>query len=176
MPELSFEEVAEILGLLQAVDGADMELQWGDLHLQVSRNGVAPGPGRTTAAGAPGASPPVPAPEPVAAPVPATGTVVAPSPAVPGAGTAGDGAADEGAVTVVRAPMVGIFYRSPKPGEPPYVEVGDTVAAGDVVAQIEVMKLFTELTAGIAGRVTGIAAEDAALVEFDQPLLRIEPA
>lgn len=76
---------------------------------------------------------------------------------------------------VVRAPNLGTFYRAPKPGAPPYVAVGQKVEAATEVCLIEVMKLFTSVRAGVAGTVREVLAEDAQLVEFDQPLFLIEP-
>ena len=78
-------------------------------------------------------------------------------------------------MAVVRAPNLGTFYRAPKPGAPPYVAVGQKVEAATEVCLIEVMKLFTSVRAGVAGTVREVLAEDAQLVEFDQPLFLIEP-
>jgi acetyl-CoA carboxylase biotin carboxyl carrier protein len=74
----------------------------------------------------------------------------------------------------VRACNLGTFYRAPKPGAPPYVNVGDTVAPDDEVCLIEVMKLFTPQYAGVKGVVREILANDSSLVEFDQPLFLVE--
>lgn len=76
--------------------------------------------------------------------------------------------------TAVSAPNLGTFYRSPKPGSPAFVEVGQQIAVGTEVCLIEVMKLFTSVRVGIAGTVRHIAAEDAQLVEGGQPLIYIE--
>jgi acetyl-CoA carboxylase biotin carboxyl carrier protein len=76
----------------------------------------------------------------------------------------------------VRAPMMGSFYRSPAPGEKPFIEVGQSVAAEDTVCLIEVMKLFNSISAGVSGRVAEIRAENGALVEFGQVLIVIDPA
>ena len=75
----------------------------------------------------------------------------------------------------VRAPNLGTFYRSPKPGVAPYVTVGQTVAADTEVCLIEVMKLFTSVLAGVEGTVRKVLVEDSELVEYDQPLFLIEP-
>lgn len=75
----------------------------------------------------------------------------------------------------VVAPNLGTFYRSPKPGAAPFVEVGSTVAANDEVCLLEVMKLFTSVTAGVAGVVCHVAASDAQLVEGGQILFHIKP-
>jgi acetyl-CoA carboxylase biotin carboxyl carrier protein len=78
-------------------------------------------------------------------------------------------------MAAVRAPNLGTFYRAPKPGAPPYVAVGQKVEAATEVCIIEVMKLFTSVRAGVTGTVREVLAEDAQLVEFDQPLFLIEP-
>lgn len=87
---------------------------------------------------------------------------------------AGSTASIDPSWTVVIAPNLGTFYRSPKPGSPAFVEVGQKIAAGTEVCLIEVMKLFTSVRAQIAGTVRHIAAEDAQLVEGGQPLIYIE--
>jgi acetyl-CoA carboxylase biotin carboxyl carrier protein len=174
--ELSFAEVGEILHLLQRVEGAEVTLEWGDLRMYV-RRGVAP-QGQSTpgavetpvgAAAAPVTEPPTEAP--IQKPAPAAERVPAES--------AGDDAADVDVPAhwvAVKAPMVGTFYRAPKPGDPPFADVGDVVAAGDTVGLIEVMKLFTELTSEVSGKVARVGAEDATLVEYGQPIVWIEPS
>lgn len=77
--------------------------------------------------------------------------------------------------TVIRAPMIGTFYRAPAPGGKPFVEVGQSVRAEDTVCLIEVMKLFNSIRAGADGKVVEILAENGALVEHDQPLVVIAP-
>jgi acetyl-CoA carboxylase biotin carboxyl carrier protein len=75
----------------------------------------------------------------------------------------------------VRAPSLGTFYRAPKPGAPPFVEVGGQVGADTEICLIEVMKLFTTVCAGVQGTVREIYAADAELVEYNQPLFLVEP-
>lgn len=76
----------------------------------------------------------------------------------------------------VKAPNLGTFYRAPKPGAAPYVQIGQSVTPDTDVCLIEVMKLFTSVRAGVAGTVRQIAVQDAEMVEHDQVLLYIEPA
>ena len=71
---------------------------------------------------------------------------------------------------IITAPNLGTFYRAPKPGAAPYVEVGSSFAIGDELCLIEVMKLFTSVRAEQAGRLLAILAEDGAMVEAGQPL------
>ena len=74
---------------------------------------------------------------------------------------------EEEGLTPVKAPLLGIFYRSPKPGALPYVEVGSYVGEDDTVCLIEVMKLFTAVKAGLKGRITKICVENAQMVEYE---------
>ncbi|GAA4563473.1 acetyl-CoA carboxylase biotin carboxyl carrier protein [Micromonospora coerulea] len=76
----------------------------------------------------------------------------------------------------VRAPVVGTFYRAPEPGAPPFVAVGDLIRPGQVVGIVEAMKLMNEVTADQAGRVVEVLVDDGQPVEYDQPLLALEPA
>ena len=74
---------------------------------------------------------------------------------------------------VVSAPMLGIFHRSPKPGAPPFVEVGSAVEPDTIIGIIEIMKLMNTIRAGVRGTVVEILGVDGALVEVDQTLLRV---
>ena len=76
---------------------------------------------------------------------------------------------------VIRAPMVGTFYRSSEPGAKPFVEPGRKVKADAIVCIIEVMKLMNSVQAGVAGTVTHVFVENAAMVEAGQPLVAIRP-
>jgi acetyl-CoA carboxylase biotin carboxyl carrier protein len=76
----------------------------------------------------------------------------------------------------IEAPMLGIFYRAPSPGAPPFVDVGTRVEANTIVCIIEVMKMMNSIPAGISGTIAQIHAENAELVEYGQPLFRVEPA
>jgi acetyl-CoA carboxylase biotin carboxyl carrier protein len=71
------------------------------------------------------------------------------------------------------SPLLGTFYRAPKPGAPPFVEVGAQVEADTIVGIIEVMKLMNTVRAGVRGTVAAVLAADGALVEFGETLLRI---
>jgi len=74
----------------------------------------------------------------------------------------------------VKAPMVGTFYRSPSPGAPPYVEIGQTIEPGQVICIIEAMKLMNEIKAEVKGKILEILVENAEPVEFGQPMFLIE--
>jgi acetyl-CoA carboxylase biotin carboxyl carrier protein len=92
--------------------------------------------------------------------------------AVPAAADAG---ASSSGKPSVRAPLTGIFYASPAPGSPPYVQVGGELAVGQVIGLIEAMKLFNEIKSDLAGRVVRVVAESGQLVKAKQPLIEVEP-
>ena len=75
----------------------------------------------------------------------------------------------------VEAPMVGTFYRAPKPDAPPFVSEGDVVKEGQVLCIVEAMKLMNEIEAKAAGRIVKVVAENGQPVEFGQPLFLLEP-
>jgi acetyl-CoA carboxylase biotin carboxyl carrier protein len=77
--------------------------------------------------------------------------------------------------TVVESPSVGLFWRSPAPGAPPFVEAGTQVVAGDTLAIVEVMKLMNHVVAAAPGTVQAVLAENGARVEYGQPLFTIDP-
>ena len=72
--------------------------------------------------------------------------------------------------------MIGTFYRSPSPDKPSFVEVGDSVKAGDPVCIIEAMKLFNEIESELTGKIVKILVDDSSPVEYDQPLMLVDPS
>lgn len=75
----------------------------------------------------------------------------------------------------VRPPIIGTFYRAPKPGAEPYVEIGSEVLEDTVVGLVETMKLMNSIYAGVRGRVIEICVADAEFVEQDRVLMRVQP-
>ena len=80
-----------------------------------------------------------------------------------------------GGVTI-DAPMLGVFYRAPSPGAPPFVDVGERVEADTIVCIIEVMKMMNSVTAGVEGTIAEIHVANAEPVEYGQPLFRVAQA
>ena len=72
------------------------------------------------------------------------------------------------------APMLGTFYRAESPGKPPFVEVGSQVEPDTIVCIIEVMKMMNSVPAGVSGTIAAVVADNAELVEYGQPLFRVE--
>ena len=166
---LSYQEVVEVLRLVRDSQScASLELEVGDMKLHVTRcGGTDAGAPSVSAASASAATPSPTAPVAAATAQPAPVAAAVPAPATPAIG--------EEAATPVRAPLLGIFYRCPSPGAPAFVNEGDVVGVDDTVALIEVMKLFSSVTAGVHGRVVRIVAENGVMVEHGQTLMLIEP-
>jgi acetyl-CoA carboxylase biotin carboxyl carrier protein len=85
------------------------------------------------------------------------------------------GSLSEFGLTDVPSPLLGIFHRAPKPGEPSFVEVGSRVEEETIIGIIEVMKLMNSVRAGVKGEVVEILVENGAAVEYGQVLLRVRP-
>ena len=75
----------------------------------------------------------------------------------------------------IDSPMLGTFYRAERPGADPFVDVGTKVEPDTIVAIIEVMKMMNSVPAGVAGTIAEVCCDNAALVEYGQPLFRVDP-
>jgi len=157
--DLSYEDVQNILKIIDASSLEELHLEIGEFKLVV-RKRVGRPDDQIAGEAAREPSPAAARPE----PLPTASPAGRPAPRVQRDG-----------MIEVRAPMVGTFYRAPAPGAPPFVEVGAKVEPDDVVCIIEVMKLMNSIRAGRRGRVVEILAENAELVEYGQPLIVIEP-
>jgi acetyl-CoA carboxylase biotin carboxyl carrier protein len=93
-------------------------------------------------------------------------------PAAPTAARAGDSAPPDANLSDITSPMLGTFYRAPKPGSAPFVEIGSMVDVDSVIAIIEVMKLMNTVRAGVRGVIAEILPADETLVEFGDVLMR----
>ena len=115
----------------------------------------------------------------VPAAIPAAQAPVAPAaPVAPSSDDAAKAAdtAEESKYITVKSPMIGTFYRRPSPDKDLFVNVGDSIATGDVVCIIEAMKLFNEIESEISGKIVKILVDDMSPVEYDQPLFLVDPS
>ena len=166
---LTAADVAEILRLVEGSAFDELSLEFEGLKLNFKRGAGVEADARADAA----------------APAAAAAGPAAPGPAAPGApapGAAALGAVAPAATAQVaadpnshdlRSPMLGTFYRAPKPGAPPFVTVGSAVEEDTIVGIIEVMKLMNTVRAQVRGIVAEVLAADGALVEYDEILLRV---
>jgi acetyl-CoA carboxylase biotin carboxyl carrier protein len=148
---LTAAEVAEIMRLVEQSGFDELTLEMEGTKISLRRG---------AAAGAPVAAPP--------AVVPTSATPAA-APAAPKPAPV---ASDPDLQDLV-SPLLGTFYRAPKPGAPPFVEIGSRIEADSIVGIIEVMKLMNTVRADLAGTVAEILVADGALVEYGEPLLRV---
>ncbi|MDC1226208.1 acetyl-CoA carboxylase biotin carboxyl carrier protein [Algibacter sp.] len=85
-------------------------------------------------------------------------------------------ASEDSKYITIKSPIIGTFYRKPSPDKPLFVEVGKTIAEGDVLCVIEAMKLFNEIESEVSGKIVKILVDDSSPVEFDQPLFLVDPS
>lgn len=153
---LTARDIAEIARLLDESAFASLDLKDGDFRLRIRRDGArrivddAPDETALTA-----------------------GHGIEPAPAEPPQGSAVAHTAPGASEVDVVAPLLGNYYAAPRPGEDPFVAVGDTIGEDTVVAIIEVMKLMNSVRAGVAGTVVAVLAENGSAVEAGQPLIRV---
>ena len=169
---VSVNELREILLIFADSNLQDLRLQIGETRMEVSKNDQL---GSRPTTFMPAAPPSVTAAAAAAVPAASNGSEHPPAEEAPVPSAGSDPVPAGEAGHRVLAPTVGVFYRRAAPDKPPYVEVGDVVAAGDPVCTLEVMKMFTEVTAEVSGRVVEILVGDGEAVEFGQALVVIEP-
>jgi acetyl-CoA carboxylase biotin carboxyl carrier protein len=150
---MDIRKVKKLIEMLEESSLAEIEINEGEESIRISRaSSVTPPPPVAYAA-----APPPPA---------------AAHPAAPAAPAAEESEIPSG--HAVNSPMVGTFYRAPSPGAKPFVDVGDSVAAGDTLCIIEAMKMLNEIEADKAGVVKAVLKENGQPVEYGEPLFIIE--
>lgn len=165
---IDFNQLRELLAAIATTDIAELILKSEDFELTVRKGiQVMPTSDPTLAANG-GTAPPLP---PATLPVMPSST---PEVSIKGTAAPSSPPNDKKGVEV-RSPMVGTFYRAPAPDEPPFVEVGDRIRVGQAVCIIEAMKLMNEIEAEVSGQVLEILIRNGEPVEYDQPLMRINP-
>ncbi|MDP1594515.1 MAG: acetyl-CoA carboxylase biotin carboxyl carrier protein [Gallionella sp.] len=147
---MDLRKLKTLIELVEASGIAELEISEGEERVRITR---------TVASG-----------QQMYAPAPQQQIMAAPVAAAPVAAPAAP-AAEEG--HVVKSPMVGTFYRSPSPGSKQFVDVGQSVTAGDTLCIIEAMKLLNEIDADHTGVIKAILVENGQPVEFGQPLFVI---
>jgi acetyl-CoA carboxylase biotin carboxyl carrier protein len=146
---MDLRKLKKLIDLVQESGIAELEITEGEEKVKIVKGGG------VSVSQSPPAAPPA---HPVAAPPPAPAV---PAPAEPAAGQEGH---------VVKAPMVGTFYRSPSPDAKAFVEVGQPIKEGQTICIIEAMKLMNEIEADASGTVKAILVENGQPVEYGQPL------
>lgn len=151
---MDIRKVKKLVELLEDSGVDEIEIHEGEESIRISRNHID------------NRQPTYAAPAPVAAPA---ATETAAAPAEKSAAPAEQAPAEHN----LRSPMVGTFYRSPSPEAPAFVEIGQTVQAGDVLCIVEAMKMMNQIVADKSGTIGAILVEDGEPVEYNQPLISI---
>jgi len=144
---LTAKDVAEIMRILEESSFEELSLEMDGFKLRLQRGSAA----QQALDPPPAPNPPPTSLEPIRQPPPQSGLLEVP------------------------APLVGIFYLAPRPGEPPFVELGSRVEAETVIGIIEVMKLMNTVRSGVKGEIAEILVKNGAAVEFGQILMRVHP-
>ncbi|XP_027358542.1 biotin carboxyl carrier protein of acetyl-CoA carboxylase 2, chloroplastic [Abrus precatorius] len=165
-------QVSDLVKLVDSRDIVEFQLKQSDCELMIRKKGALPPPPVIAPASAPMHYPTLSSlpPPPPATSAPASSPPPKAAPALPSPGKGSSSSHPR-----LKCPMAGTFYRSPAPGEPPFVKVGDKVQKGQVVCIIEAMKLMNEIEADQSGTITEILAEDGKPVSVDMPLFVIAP-
>jgi acetyl-CoA carboxylase biotin carboxyl carrier protein len=151
---MDIRKIKKLIDLIQESDVAEIEIQEGEESVRISRASAN-------------------APIMMSAPAAQAAPITVPAPAAAPA-TIEPVATTNNTANAVKSPMVGTFYRSSSPESPSFIEIGQTVAAGDVICIIEAMKMFNQIEADRSGTVKAILVENGHPVEFDEPLVIIE--
>lgn len=163
--QLDLHQLRELLTAIDETNISELTLKSGDLELTV-RKGTSFSD-----------RPPLPSSErtdvsefvsPVAAPLDTTATKTVPT--TPGTPPTASSKFEE-----ILSPVVGTFYRAPAPDEPSFVEVGDRITTGQIVCIIEAMKVMNEIEAEVSGQIVEILIENGQPVEYNQPLMLVNP-
>ena len=157
---MNLDDIKKVLDLVREHDLAEFELEQDGLKVRVRKSG-----GAVTLV-----APAAPLPMAQAMPV-----AVGPGAAVAGPGSGAAEPPPEVDLAIIKSPIVGTFYRSPEPGAPSFVEVGDRVRKGQVLCIIEAMKLMNEIEAEVAGEVVKVHRESGQPVQYGDALFSIRP-
>ncbi|MES2606077.1 MAG: acetyl-CoA carboxylase biotin carboxyl carrier protein [Pseudomonadota bacterium] len=149
---MDIRKVKKLIELLEESNVAEIEIKEGEETVRISRNYPQSAPQQQYYVQQPMHHMPAPS-----APMAAAAPAEAAKPAHKG--------------EAVKSPMVGTFYRSPSPDSPPFVAVGQTIKATDVIGIVEAMKMMNQIQAGRSGVVEALLVEDGQPVEYDQPLI-----
>ena len=158
---MTLKEIKELIDTLTEKDVAEFELERGNERIRIRRHNPAGPPQIAFASVSPALS---------ASPVPATSAPPPPTPALEA-----PPAQMEEEFHLIKSPIVGTYYDAPSPGAPPFVQVGDTVEAGQVLCIIEAMKLMNEIESDVAGVIEKRFASNQQPVEYGEALFGIRP-
>ena len=157
------QEIQELIDFISKSGLDEVNIETSDFKISVKKH--------STQAGAKEAAPSVQLPSahaPQGSPAPAPASAEKPA--------AGPPKEDTSRYVEIKSPMIGTFYRSANPDSESFVQVGDTVKAGQTVCIVEAMKLFNEIESEVSGKIVKILVDNSSPVEYDQPLFLVDPS
>jgi len=171
---MNLDEIKELLRAVTDTDVTDFELETGEDKIRIRRGSASGGKGMqppyvVVASSLPAGGSPVPVTAPASAESAAPQTAPAAAPAKP------EEDKDDGLV-IVTSPIVGTYYDSPSPGAPAFVDIGDSVQAGQTLCIIEAMKLMNEIEAEVSGVIEKRFVKNSQPVEYGEALFAIRPS
>jgi len=147
------ERIRQLIELMKENDLSEIDLQQADQRIKLCRGSV----------------------QPLAfAPAPQMMPAVSASQSTAASSAAEKAADKDDNYAIIRSPMVGTFYSKPNPDAQPYVKIGETISADTIVCQIEAMKMFSEIPAGISGKVVAVLVKNEESVDVNRPLFKID--
>ena len=158
---MDFKEIQELIKLINKQDIKEISIERKDFKLNIITGSDEPQVVLAPAAAPQVIAAPAAAPEPVAAPDPEP--------------VASEEAANDNYITI-KSPMIGTFYRKPSPDKDVFINIGDSIAEGDVICIVEAMKLFNEIESEVSGKLVKILVDDMSPIEYDQPLFLVDPS
>ena len=158
---MDFKEIQELIKLINKQDIKEISIERKDFKLNIITGSDEPQVVLAPAAAPQVIAAPAAAPEPVAAPEPEP--------------VASEEAANDNYITI-KSPMIGTFYREPSPDKDVFINIGDSIAEGDVICIVEAMKLFNEIESEVSGKLVKILVDDMSPIEYDQPLFLVDPS
>ncbi len=162
---MDFKEIQELIKLINKQDIKEISIERKDFKLNIITGSDEP-----QVVIAPAAAPQV-----IAAQAPVAVAPAAPAAATPAAPTVSEETAHDNYITI-KSPMIGTFYRKPSPDKDVFINIGDSIAEGDVICIVEAMKLFNEIESEVSGKLVKILVDDMSPIEYDQPLFLVDPS
>ncbi|MFX0556146.1 acetyl-CoA carboxylase biotin carboxyl carrier protein [Maribacter sp. CXY002] len=164
---MDIKEIQSLIKFVAKSGASEVKLETDDIKITIRTGSLVSGNEPTYVHTMPMTQPSMPAMSPAQAdqPVAASATTAAE-----------DKKSEDDKYITIKSPIIGTFYRKPSPDKPSFVEVGDTISAGDVLCVIEAMKLFNDIESEISGTIVKVLVDDSSPVEFDQPLFLVDPS
>jgi acetyl-CoA carboxylase biotin carboxyl carrier protein len=150
-------KIRRLVELMKEHDLTEIDIQQGEVRIQLRRAGAAAGP--VSVLPGPG--------------IRAEAYQSAPAPARPAAESLPE-TPSESHLAIIKSPMVGTFYSAPDPDSPPYVKIGDHVGPETTVCIVEAMKVFNQIPAEVSGKILTMLVQNGESVEYGQPLFKVD--